>query len=212
MDAHSIVQSVHSTTVTVKNWLDGTDKSDKHIADLSAAVNLVYNALGTIAPLPVLPLIPTPLPIIAKRLDSKVLASLLGIGEALSRIKDHLSVWKDTRMTTKHEVGSIDRANLRDWLRKDERLLMYLVSTVLQSLKTVPKIKHSISGVSFQDTVENEDVREFWKKQIGEDVINQLELIPFATTNDEYRSCMPRTAHSKILSNDGIEANLPLRP
>lgn len=171
MEPQDIVQAVHSSTVTVKNWLDGTDKkSDEVIANLSAAINLLYNTLGILCPLPVLPVPSTILPVIATTLKPKVLASLLGIGEALSLAKDHLSIWKDTRLTNKKEVGIIDGTAVKGWLRDDEKLLMRLVGLVLRSLDTVPKIRPEFPGTGFGDIIRNETVKEFWRDEIGEEV------------------------------------------
>jgi hypothetical protein len=82
------------------------------VRDLSTSLNLIQTIIS-----------PLQDEAKAKHLDSSVGAALLGIAEVLSRIKDHLSLWKDKRMSANKILGFLNPSSVIDDLRDDARLL-----------------------------------------------------------------------------------------
>ena len=167
MDPLSALTAVLSITVTIKTWLDNNKKKNDSIRDLSTSVNLVYTILS-----------PLQEEAKARHLDSSVAASLLSIGEVLSRIKDHLSLWKAKRMGVSKLLGFLNPSSVTNDLRDDARLLsqhLLAISLALHLstfLAESAKNKEPHSKSSIWDTIKNSEVADFWRDMVGEKVIS----------------------------------------
>ena len=170
MDPITITTSIISSILTIKLWLDNKDKKDNAIKNLSTSVNLVYLILS-----------PLEDPDKARVLHPSVVASLLSVGEVLSRIKDHLSIWKDKhRASVTKLLGFISPSSVVMDLHDDALLLSQHVQTISFALhvstflaghdnlaekpEPVPD-KPMLLGL-----IKNVDVRLFWEDVIGEKV------------------------------------------
>ena len=128
MDPISITTSILSSLITIKAWIDAHEKKDKVIKDLSTTINLVHLILSPLSDNQS-----------ASTLHPGIVASLLSIGEVLSRIKDHLSIWKDTtskskrsgpRISLEKVFGFISPAGVVGDLKDDAALLAQHVQIV----------------------------------------------------------------------------------
>jgi hypothetical protein len=128
MDPISITTSILSSLITIKAWIDAHEKKDKAIKDLSTTINLVHLILSPLSDNQR-----------ASTLHPGIVASLLSIGEVLSRIKDHLSIWKDTtskskrsrpRVSLEKVFGFISPAGVVGDLKDDGALLAQHVQIV----------------------------------------------------------------------------------
>jgi hypothetical protein len=128
MDPISITTSILSSLITIKAWIDAHEKKDKAIKDLSTTINLVHLILSPLSDNRR-----------ASTLHPGIVASLLGIGEVLSRIKDHLSIWRDTtskgkgsgpRISLEKVFGFISPAGVVGDLKDDVALLAQYVQIV----------------------------------------------------------------------------------
>ncbi|KIM78351.1 hypothetical protein PILCRDRAFT_596073 [Piloderma croceum F 1598] len=129
MDPISITSSILSSLITIKAWIDARSKKDKAVKDLSTTINLVHLILS--------PLCDNQR---VSTLHPGIVFSLLSIGEVLSRIKDHLSIWKDTtsskskrsgpRISLEKVFGFISPAGVVGDLKDDAALLAQHVQIV----------------------------------------------------------------------------------
>jgi hypothetical protein len=181
----SITTSILSSLLTIKSWIDAHDKKDKAINDLSTTINLVHLILSPLSDSHR-----------ASTLHPSILASLLSIGEVLSRIKDHLSIWRDsskgfkrfgmTRVSLDKVFAFISPAGVVGDLRDDAALLAQHVQTVSFAIQVStfvagwdsekekpPKVSTSppeVPEASLLELIKNKDVRSFWKDLVGETV------------------------------------------
>src|ERR1700733_5093221 len=128
MDPISITTSILSSLITIKAWIDAHEKKDKAIKDLSTTINLVHLIFSPLSDNQR-----------ASTLHPGIVTSLLSIGEVLSRIKDHLSIWKDTtskskrsgpRVSLEKVFGFISPAGVVGDLKDDAALLAQYVQIV----------------------------------------------------------------------------------
>ena len=104
--------SVLSAVLTIKTWVDNTKKKDQAVTNLSTTINLVHLTLS-----------PLEDPTVSQCLQPSVIASLLSIGEVLSRIKDHLSPWQDRRLRPGKLWGIVSPGGVINDLCDDAQLL-----------------------------------------------------------------------------------------
>jgi len=162
-----IVASVLSAVLVVKKWLDDTQKKEQAITNLSTTVNLVYLILS-----------PLEDENTSQNLQPFVIASLVSIGEVLSRIKDHLLLWKDKRIRAVKLLSFVTPGRVINDLRDDAQLLsqhLLAISFALQVSNFVQeRSKHSLSLLepSPLDMIKNAEVRTFWHEMIGPRVSN----------------------------------------
>ena len=165
MDPLSALMAVLSLTGAIKTWLDNNKKKNDSIRDLSTSVNLIHTVLS-----------PLQDEAKAKHLNPSVGAALLGIAEVLSRIKDHLSLWKDKRMSANKILGFLNPSSVIDDLRDDARLLsQHLLTTsfalqVANFLAECNKIEGPLSKSHARNIIKNAEVADFWRVMVGENV------------------------------------------
>ena len=165
MDPLSIVTSVLSAVLTIKTWADNTKKKGQAVTNFSATINLVHLTLS-----------PLEDPTVSQCLQPSVIASLLSIGEVLSRIKDHLSLWQDRRLRPDKLWGIVSPGGVINDLRDDAQLLsQHLLSISLALhvstfLEGQSRMKSPPPEPSVLDRVKNVQLRGFWRDMIGERV------------------------------------------
>jgi len=203
MDPISITASILSSVLTIKAWIDDRQRKDKAIKDLSTTINLVH-------------LILSPLSEKAPTLHPSIVASLLTIGEVLSRIKEHLSIWKDKRasISISKLVGFITPGSVVGDLRDDAALLAQHVQTVAFAVQVSTflaerereKEKEVPAAPSLLELIKNEDVRMFWADMVGVNVSAYKSYLCVRTDNGCRHSTSP-AQNSANPSRNGSNVN-----
>lgn len=165
MDPLSIISTVLSIALSITKWVDDTKNKDTTIHHLSTTVNLVY-------------LILSPLEVgdTSRKLQPPILASLLSITEVLSRIKDHLALWKDKRVRASKLLGFLVPSRVVADLRDDAQILQQHLLAISFALHVSTflhgqsKAVMSLPEPSHLELTKSAQAREFWHVMIGEHV------------------------------------------
>lgn len=165
----TIVTSILSAVIAVQTCLSQEDKKDVAIVNLSTTVDLVFDILE-----------PLQDERLAKTLDSNVILCLLAIGDALGRIQDHISIWKDQGIPQNGLLrrGCTSHSGILEYLRDDRQRLKQLVVVVTLALqlsclideRSKMSLVQNSPGTSSLESIQNPDVKNFWRTEIGGEV------------------------------------------
>ena len=176
MDPVSAVTTLLTIAITVQRWLDDIEEKDITIMAVAANVNRICTILEPLKD--------------AKYLEPMIKTSLLGLGDALARTKEHLSVWKNTR-PRKRRINSLN--SLKDFLepsaatkllKEDERQLSLQITLMLLSFTADNYLRGRLPTIPEpQDTsdarpIYNEELQKFWQEYVGAEVNSFLQVFP----------------------------------
>jgi hypothetical protein len=168
MDPVSAVITLLTFAISVRTWLDDIEEKDSTIVAVSANVNRICTILELFKDV--------------KDLEPTIKSSLLGVGDALARTKEHLSVWK-IKGPRKRRINSLN--SLMDFLepsaatkllKEDERQLSLQITLMMLSFTADNYFRSRLPTISEpQDTSDarpicNEELQKFWQEHIGAEV------------------------------------------
>lgn len=163
MDPVSTLLRVCSVAISVKQWLDDRKDKDTAMTDLTTTVSRIYDILS-----------PFRSPSAASRLDQTLLDSIRGIGDILSRTKEHLMASQEK--LTERLTAFFKPAAVAQQLRDDERqlshqlIIMLFSMSVLQffsSNTTVSTPQNQVQSSLVLSSIGNQEVKEFWRDYVG---------------------------------------------
>jgi hypothetical protein len=166
MDPFSTVLALCTLAISLKKWLDDIKDKDSTIAAISANVDRICVLLEPFKD--------------ATGLDPAVQKSLLAVGEALARTKEHLSVWekKHTKKRTNSlKFGSLtellDPSRTTRKLQEDERQLSQQIMLMSFSMTASSYLRDRSAVISedaeddfISSSIRNQEVLKFWRGYI----------------------------------------------
>ncbi|KAI0311713.1 hypothetical protein OF83DRAFT_1149633 [Amylostereum chailletii] len=191
MDPLSIVTSVISTAIAIRDWIDALKAKEKALHELNITVSRIAQILS---PLQTPSSTPSPAPSIVDvdpppyttsavatvwMADVSVTSCLQDMADILGHIHEHLEIWNGKRSKYSSLLAFINPSSLLQKFRDDEKLLtqrMNVLSFALQfaaaraphiSITTPPLPSHRPSPL---DTVGSSEVKRFWTDKFGTEV------------------------------------------
>lgn len=162
MDPFSIVISL---AICIKSRLDNIKEKNSTIVALSANVNRICATLE-------------PFKDVAER-ESTIKDSLLGLGDALARTKEHLLVWgsKKRSNTLNSFTEFFNSSDIIKMLKDDERQLSLQIMLLSLSFTAssyvrdgLPVISQSEKDTFISVSIRNQDLLEFWREYVDSKV------------------------------------------
>ena len=168
MDPVSTVITLITLAISIRTWLDDVKEKDSTITAISAHIDRV-------------PVILEPFKV-ATGLEPAIQSSLLAVGDALARTKEHLSVWGSKRSKRRSSSFTsltefLDPSGVTKQLKEDERHLSQQIMLLSLSL-TASSYFRDRSPVTSEDdmrnfissSIRNQELLEFWRQYIGPNV------------------------------------------
>jgi hypothetical protein len=159
MEPVSTLITVCKVAISLKVWLEQRKEKEKTLREIATTISRICDILS-----------PFQAPAIAAQLDHTLLDSIRGIGEALSRTKEHLVAWEEKR--TDRVMAFFKPTAVLDQLREDERHLTHQLIVTLFSMTIINFFRGSRApdnelGSLVLGSIGNRELREFWRDYVG---------------------------------------------
>ncbi|OBZ70007.1 hypothetical protein A0H81_09916 [Grifola frondosa] len=185
MDPLSIVSGVLSTAIVILKWIQQREAKNESLRELSLTVSRICDILAPLqspnARMPPNPKSRFTANVVGSvstdtipHLDQTIVSCLQDMGETLSSVKEHLSLWKEKRSPAVLLLAFLSPSTVLDQLIADEQKLsrrLVVLSFALQ-VSTFHSSRGAIPSAdpSPLDVIMNTEVRVFWHDRIGPQV------------------------------------------
>ncbi|KAG6918506.1 hypothetical protein DXG01_013866 [Tephrocybe rancida] len=168
MDAVSTISSLCSLAVTIITWIDQLRSNKETLSQISTTVTTIHSILVSFQENAA-----------GIDLDPSLLNALIGLGDALSRTKEHIVACRKARRG--HSIDTVldflVPARVSQQLFQDQAQLSHQLTVILFSFSSSSFIRERFSlpdkkadPLSFR-AIRNQDVFEFWRDYLGQKVL-----------------------------------------
>ncbi|KAG6853711.1 hypothetical protein C0991_002127 [Blastosporella zonata] len=167
MDAISTVQSLCSLAITIITWIDQIRDKKETLSQISKSVTTIHSILASFQENSE-----------KIKLEPSLFNALIGLGDVLSRTREHISVLRKNRRASVDSIlDFIIPARVSQQLIRDEQQLSHQLTIILFSFSSSSFIRERFlladkktDPLSFR-AIRNQDVFEFWRDYLGEKIL-----------------------------------------
>ncbi|KAG6853712.1 hypothetical protein C0991_002128 [Blastosporella zonata] len=166
MDAVSALRSLSSLAITIITWIDQIREKKEILSQISTTVTTIHSIFTSF------------LENTTKLdLEPSLLNALLGLGDILSRTREHIAVFRKPR-SVDSIINFIIPVRVSQQLVRDQVQLSQQLTIIIFSLSSLSSIRERFLQVDKREhpvssrAIQNQDAFEFWRDYIGEKIMH----------------------------------------